>query len=41
MVVMDFGDGAGSNPYIDDLNAEPKQVDVDSIDQLVDDTLPF
>lgn len=41
MVVMDFGDGATNNPYIDDLNAEPKQVDVDSIDQLVDDSLPF
>lgn len=41
MIVLDFGNGASLNPYIDDLEEEPKQVDVESIDQLVDDSLPF
>lgn len=42
MVVLDFGNGASLNPYVDELmSEEPQPVEVDSIDQLVDDNLPF
>lgn len=43
LLILDFGDG--DNPYVSDLfdgePAEEKTVDLDSIDQLVDDTVPF
>lgn len=43
LLIMDFGNGSSMNPYIDDLYADEQTqgVDVDSIDQLVDDTMPF
>lgn len=43
LLLLDFSDG--DNPYVNDLfddePAEEKTVDLDSIDQLVDDTVPF
>jgi hypothetical protein len=51
MVVIDFGNGASLNPYIDDVmsdepdgaeNTAAKEVSIDDIDKLeVDDTIPF
>lgn len=39
MIVLDFGNGASLNPYVDELADDPKEAE--SIDDLVDDTMPF
>lgn len=46
MLVLDFGNGASINPYVDDLlgdenEGQEKTIELDSIDKLVDDSLPF
>lgn len=44
MVVLDFGNGSSLNPYVDELmteEEEEKTVEVNDIDKLVDDSLPF
>ena len=50
LLILDFGNGAGLNPYVDEVlgdapsgdePTEEKTIDLDSIDQLVDDSCPF
>lgn len=46
MLVLDFGNGASINPYVDDLlgdenEGQEKTIELDSIDKLVDDSVPF
>ena len=52
LLILDFGNGASLNPYVDEVltdepngamntSEQPKPIEVDSIEQLVDDTLPF
>lgn len=46
LLILDFGNGSSTNPYVDDLYVDtapdaPKEIEVESIDQLVDDSCPF